>query len=318
MKASFKVKDLIEFLNNTDLQELNESIDELEKESDKIFEEENAAIDSEIIEEIEKMSAEEFVWFAFLHANFLRGKSIFSNNAFKRFIDYCKKEKNNYYFNEFPQGDFLPKLRFQRARSIEKVLQQLRSEYKSGHDFVNEIEKLAARATMNEIYELYLELIIKFTSYKQVGGKIANAIINELLYEISILIKNNKTEIVENFLKNEWLRNLLFASFFNIMIDTHVKNFFNEKLGVKNVDPLILIFIGKSMKAEVVKSLFERYFKYYNWIKEEEKEFLLTNYHEYIGVRILGQMIWGAYFVQDNKRIDLKIVKLSKGLFQKP
>jgi hypothetical protein len=320
MEASLKVNDLIEFLNNTDLQELNESIDELDKEVSKILEEKDAELGNIIVEETKNMSAEEFVWFAFLRANFLRGMDTISNNAFKQFVNYCKKEKNNYYFNEFPKGKFLPnfeKPKFQRAPSIEKVLQQLRDEYESGSNFVDEIKELASHTQISEIHELYLKLLVKLTSYKQIGGKIANAIIAEPLEEVRALSKNN-VATVEKFLENEWLKNLLFASFFNVMVDTHVRNFFKEKLGFKDVEHSILIFIGKSMKPEVVKSLFERYLRYYNWLKEDEKESFLNNYREYIGACILEKMIWSAYYVQDKKRIDLKIVKLSNGLFKKP
>ncbi|MGC8935460.1 MAG: hypothetical protein ACP5LN_09915 [Thermoproteota archaeon] len=317
------IKNLIEFLNHVDLKELNESLDELDKKAEKIFQEKNSDVGKTIVIETERMSSEEFVWFCFLKANFLRGSDITSNKAFMQFINYCKNEKNNYYFNKFPSDNFLPKFKnpkFLRAAAIEKVLEQLRGKYKSGSDFIEEIKELANNIKVNEIHELYLELIAKFMGYKYVGSKIANAIIGEVIFETTLLSKYNKSETVKRLIGDEWIRKLLLASFFNVMIDTHVRNFFEEKLGIKGSEHSILIFIGKSMNKEITKSLFERNFKYFKWIEEKEEEVLLNNYHEYIGACMLEKMIWLAYFVKKNSRksenvSDLKFFKLSGDLF---
>jgi hypothetical protein len=61
-----KIKPLIDFLNNVDPQQLNESLDELEKEAQQIFIRTNSLIDSIIIEEIKRMNEKLFVWFCFL------------------------------------------------------------------------------------------------------------------------------------------------------------------------------------------------------------------------------------------------------------
>ena len=47
---------------------------------------------------------------------------------------------------------------------------------------------------------------------------------------------------------------------FNVMIDTHVRNFFEEKLNIKDMEHSILILIGKSINSEVMRFLFERNF----------------------------------------------------------
>lgn len=301
---------LINFLNDINLQELNRSLDELDKKLREIND-----IDSTIVNEIKDKNEEFFIWFCFLRANFLRGKDTISNRAFKEFIKFCEEKKNNYYFDKFPDADFLPYLNFQQAGKVERVLQQLREKYKSGNEFVIEIKELTDSFKMEEVHRLYLELISKLMSFEEIASKIANAVIGEILWELTLLRRSKEEKTFQNLLKTEWIRKLALASCFNVMIDTHVKNFFKENLKIKNVEHSILIFLGKSIRPEVVKSLFYRNFE---WVKEGD--LLLNNYHEYIGANMIEKLIWIAKFVKKNPRKneninDLLFFKLSNDLF---
>ena len=312
-------QDFLNLLNTINLETLKEALDELDEKAKDIFSRTGSNLDSIILREIENKNDKFFVWFCFLRANFLRGRDITSSKAFKQFIDFCKEQGNNFYFDKFPSsGNFLPKFKsgFQQARSIEEVLQQLRGKYNSGCEFVKEIEKLVDCFEIKELHKLYLAIIAKFMSFKQIGSKIANAILNEVAWELTLL-KDSNRKAFQNLLKNEWIRKLVLASFFNVMIDTHVKTFFEEKLNIKNVEHSILIFMGKSVKSNVVRFLFERNF---GWIGKKTKDFLLTNYKEYIGANMIEKLIWTAYFVKKNSRKNdnissLQFFKLTGNLF---
>jgi hypothetical protein len=183
-----------------------------------------------------------------------------------------------------------------------------------------EIEELANSIQMDKIHELYLELVARFMSYEQVGSKIANAIIDDVREEIVLLSRYNEIEAAKRLLESEWLRKLALASFFNVMIDRHVREFFREKLGIKEANHSILIFMGRSMKPEVIKSLLERDFRRLRWINEDEEELLLSRYREYVGACMLEKVIWLAYFVKKNSKkseriSDLKFFKLSGDIF---
>jgi ribosomal protein S13 len=270
-----KIKPLIDFLNTVDPQQLNESLDELEKEVQQIFTRTNSLIDPIIIEEIKRMNEKLFVWFCFLRANFLRGKDTISNKAFKQFIDFCKRENNNYYFYEFATQNFLPQFnnpKFRQAKGIENVLQDLRRNYASGSEFVDDIENIISSFEIQEIHSLYLELIAKLMSIKGIGSKIANAVLNEVPVQLNLLKKYNEDKKFQDFLNNEFIRKLVQSSTFNVMIDTHVRKFFEEKLSIKNVEQSILILISKNIKNEIIELLFKKYFYFI-----EKKIYLLKN-----------------------------------------
>jgi len=293
------IQKLINFLNNCDLKKLNQGLDELDKKIEEIFLKSNASIDDETLSVIQNKSSYFFCWFCFLRANFLRGKDITSNRAFRQFLTNIKWR--NYYFDNFPQGSekLLPQFsnpKFQQAKVIEEVLQQLRRKYKSGYEFVKEIKEMANSYEIEDIHRLYLELISKFMSFKQIGSKIANAIIGETLWELTLL-RRHKKKTFQNLLKEKWIRKLALASCFNVMIDTHVRNFFKEKLNIKDVQHSILIFLANCIKPELIEFLFDRNFK---WIPE--KKLILKKYQEYVGANVIEKLIWVAYFVIKNSR----------------
>ncbi|TDA42269.1 MAG: hypothetical protein DSO07_00250, partial [Thermoproteota archaeon] len=66
------IRNLLDFLNNTDLEELDESLNELGGKSEEIFRNKGADIEKTIVERTKNMKGEEFVWFCFLRGNFLR------------------------------------------------------------------------------------------------------------------------------------------------------------------------------------------------------------------------------------------------------
>ncbi|PIV43479.1 MAG: hypothetical protein COS26_00460 [Candidatus Nealsonbacteria bacterium CG02_land_8_20_14_3_00_40_11] len=293
------IQKLINFLNNCDLKKLNQGLDELDKKIEEIFLKSNASIDDETLSVIQNKSSYFFCWFCFLRANFLRGKDITSNRAFRQFLTNIKWR--NYYFDNFPQGSekLLPQFsnpKFQQAKGIEEVLQQLRRKYKSGYEFVKEIKEMANSYEIEDIHRLYLELISKFMSFNQIGSKIANAIIGETLWELTLL-RRHKKKTFQNLLKEKWIRKLALASCFNVMIDTHVRNFFKEKLNIKDVQHSILIFLANCIKPELIEFLFDRNFK---WIPE--KKLILKKYQEYVGANVIEKLIWVAYFVIKNSR----------------
>jgi hypothetical protein len=157
----------------------------------------------------------------------------------------------------------------------------------------------------------------RFMSFKQIASKIANAIIGEIAWQLTLLNKSGENETFDCLLKEGWLKNLILASCFNVMIDTHVRKFFEEKMDIKNIEHSFLIFLGKSLRSKVVRALFERNF---TWIARKDRDFILENYHEYVGANMLEKLIWNAYFVKKNSRkkenIDhMRFFKLSKSLF---
>ena len=306
-----EIEDLIGFLNNVDLEKLKVSLDELDKKVGDIVSRAESNIDSIIIDEIKGRDEKFFVWFCFLRGNFLRGREIISNKAFAQFIRFCRNQGNDLYFSKFPHsGDLLPRFqkpKFQRAGAIEEVLQQLRERYHSGREFIEEIEKLTGKIGIKEIHELYLSLIAKFMSFKQIGSKVANAILGEISWEMTLLKRCNEKKTFQNLSKKELIRKLVLASCFNVMIDTHVKNFFEEKLKIKDVEYSHLILIAKSINPKTIHLLFERNF---GWIKE--KEFLLKNYKEYIGANMIEKLIWVVYFVKKNSKADISNLQFFK------
>ncbi|MCX8150934.1 MAG: hypothetical protein N3D85_05490 [Candidatus Bathyarchaeota archaeon] len=313
-----KMKELIEFLNGVDPQKLKDSLDELDRKAQEILSKKDSDLDSIFVEEIKGGNAEFFVWFCFLRSNFLRGRNTVSNKAFKRFVDFCRNTKNNYYFGCFPHtNNLLPdNLNFRYRKGVEEVLQQLRNEYDSGSKFVVEIKELVQDSKIDEIHNLYTELIAKFMKYNYVAGKIANAVLGEIPYQLTLLKTSGESETFNRLLKKDWIRKLALASCFNVMIDTHVNNFFKEKLNIKNVEHSILILLAKSITPEIVKTLFERKF---SGIEKKDRDVILKNYHEYVGANMVEKIIWLANFVKQNSNkqgIDnLQFYKLTKGIF---
>jgi hypothetical protein len=315
------VNDLVDFLNSVDLHSLDAGLDELENKVHDIFLKTESELDEVFVHETRSGNAEFLIWFCFLRSNFLRGKDIISNRAFKQFMDFCTTNRNGYYFDGFPTaGGFLPKFsnpKFRNARAIEEVLRQLREKYVSGQDFVREIRGIVESYGIDEVHKLYLALISKFMGLKQIARKIANAIVGEVSYQMRLLEEYGEREKYDALSKEMWIRKLMLASCFNVMIDTHVRNFF-EKHGIKNVEHSVLLLLARDVKTEVVRFLFERS---YPWLNEEDRTFILGNYHDYIGANVVEKLVWEAYFVKKNSPKnesidDLQFYKLSKEIFR--
>ncbi|MEM3665232.1 MAG: hypothetical protein QXW47_09980 [Candidatus Jordarchaeales archaeon] len=188
--------------------------------------------------------------------------------------------------------------------NVEEALRCVKSEYGSGKKLAEKIREMAEQ--YDEPLLLYLDLIRTFSGIKEVGDKIANAIINEIGGEPS-LFKNCKKDL-QNLFAERWFRNLFLASTLNIMIDTHVRKFFEKKLGMKQIDKSLLIIIARYID----KKLIEEVFNYsYCWAineyfeKEEIKKFL-ENYYEYIGASLLEKIIWKTQFVKANAKKEVK------------
>lgn len=310
------VTKLIDFLNSCDPEELVCALDELHGEVRRIFERKKALIENVIVSEIENRDPTFFVWFCFLHGNFLRGSDVVSNKVFVQFVSRMKP--TGYYFNEFPQKarKLLPRFfnpKFRYATQVESVLKQLRRKYSSGRKFVGEIKNIVDSYEIEKAHRLYLELISRFMSFEYIGSKIANAILGEAAWNLNLLRKSKK-KIFENFLEEEWIRKLTLVSCFNVMIDIHIRKFFEEKLGIKNVQHFILIFLAKCIKPEVIKALFNRKF---GWIPEAE--ILFENYPEYVGAGSIEKLIWTARFVAKNSRKEdlknMEFFRMSGDLF---
>ena len=109
-------------------------------------------------------------------------------------------------------------------------------------------------------------------------------------------------------LEQEWYQNLLLSSFFNVMIDTHVRNFFKYQLKLKDVDQLTLVLLGKQTNRETIETLFEQHF---HWVKNKDKKMILGNYAEFVGANLIEKLIWRACFVKKNSEdADVKELKI--------
>ena len=204
------IHDLVSFLNTADLGRLNAGLDELDVKIQKIFKEKNADFDEFVSEEISAKDSEFFWWLVFLKANFLRGSDIISNKAFKQFISYCNEKKNNYYFEKFPsEALLLPRFnnpKYRHASAVEQVLEQIRQRHKSGRDYVRSIRKVVEKNQVGEEHLTYLELISELNSYKQIGLKISNAIVGEIVYQLGARMKllNINCKLLQD-LTESWL-----------------------------------------------------------------------------------------------------------------
>jgi len=314
------VNELVDFLNKVDLKSLNASLNELEDTTHKIFLRTGSELDEVFVHETRSESAEFLIWFSFLRSNFLRGKDIISNKAFKQFIDFCVRSKNGYYFQGFPKGcDLLPRFnkpKFRNALAVEEVLGQLREKYASGNEYVAKIRKIVENYEIEESHRLYLALISEFMELKHIARKIANAIVGEVSYQMRLLKEYGEQERFNALSRETYIRSLMFASCFNVMIDTHVRNFF-EKHHVKNVEQSVLLLLARDMKPEVVELLFKRS---YSWLNESDRSFVLGKYHDYVGANMLEKIIWEAGFVRKNSSKDeqigdLAFYKLSGDIF---
>jgi hypothetical protein len=151
-----KVEALTDFLNTVNLHELKTSLDELDIVAESIFSRTSSNLHDLFVEEVRGKNAKFFVWFCFLRANFLRGKDTISNRAFIQFVEFCRKTKNNYYFDSFPtKSDFLPHFqnpKFRYAPGVEEVFQQLKGRHSSGNEFAQDLEKTCHSFAMNEIH----------------------------------------------------------------------------------------------------------------------------------------------------------------------
>ncbi|MCS7365260.1 MAG: hypothetical protein NDF54_07490 [archaeon GB-1867-035] len=307
--------DFISFLNGFEVDELRDCIDELEDKVDEVLRMSGAYIDEKIVSGLRDADPEFYFWFCFLRANFLRGRITIANKAFIRFLEYAEK-LNYYYFDGFPEGRIIPNIGFRYAGKIEKVLDQLRDEYGSGCNFVKFIRQVIDQCDDN--YPLiYLELTSKLVGLRNIGSKIANAIIGEVSWELSLLRKYELFDVFERLVNTLWIRRLIFSSFFNVMIDAHVRNFF-KKFKLENVEHSHLIFIASQVKEPIIEMLFYRYF---DWVKEEDRSRLLKDYRDYIGANLIEKMIWLIYFVKSNIRklnmnlSDLRLFRIASVIF---
>jgi len=304
---------IIEFFNKCDSQSLKDSLDELDEEIRNIFRERGSEIDRFIINVIKDRDADFYVWFCFLKANFLRGNVIVSNRKFKSFCS--EVQPYDYYYVKFPEGKLCPHLNWRFAGSLEMVLQDIKEKFRSGKEFVNKIKEITK--SYDDPLLRYFELIRFLNGFKGISNKIANAVLSELSGEIFSLEKYEKHNTVNRLLKEKWLYNLFLSSFFNIMIDSHVRKFFKEKLNLKNADQIALILIGKHVRKEIIAELFERQFY---WINEEYRRRILEKYSEFVGANLIEKVIWMVYFVKKNLRKkktleEFKFFKLSNNPF---
>lgn len=303
---------LIRFFNKCEPTELKNSLDELDRKIEEIFRQREAEINDLIVNTIKDRDANFYVWFCFLKANFLRGKDVFSNRAFKRFCNEVRT--HDYYYVKFPEQNICPQLNWQHARSIEMVLQSIKERFGSGEKFINEIKEVTEK--YDDHLLRYLQLIRFFKEFKGISNKIANAVLNEVSWEMYLLKKYKEHNAVNRLLKERWLHNLFLSSFFNVMIDTHVKNFFEKKLNLKDVDQITLILIGKHIKKEIINELFERQFY---WIEKENGKGILEDYAEFVGANLIEKTIWTACFVKKNLRkenyLGLKFFQIGENPF---
>jgi hypothetical protein len=313
-------KRIVDFLNQSKAEELKSALDELDDKIREILKVKDAYIDDFIVEtlvsRINELGYEDgayfYVWFVFMRANFLRGGDTISNKRFKHFVEFIKDR--NYYFDYFSNANLLPNFwgknleKWQYAGQVEKVLNEIREKYKSGKKFVLKIREIAE--THDDPLSLYLNLLGLFKSFKGINNKIANAIIGEIGYELTLLKSREKDKIVDNLFKNDWLKRLFYASFFNVMIDTHVANFFKEKIGWKNVDQFAIFLLAKKCKnEEIIRMMLNRYF---DWIPPNDKDLLLKEYYEFVASNMIEKMIWMVCFVKKHKKSKKHLNEISK------
>ncbi|RLF34710.1 MAG: hypothetical protein DRN03_06420, partial [Thermoplasmata archaeon] len=235
----------------------------------------------------------------FLRGIFLRGRDTISNRSFLKFVKFCKQKENNYYLDSFPPtGNLLPDgIGHYLAKQIEEVMQQLRNRYRSGRDFVRDIERITKQYDLDKPHVLYIDLISKFTMYKRIGCKIANAIMGEFPWELSLLKMGDYSTFVR-LKEHESVEKLALAGLFNVMIDTHLRSFFKddgiEKIDNETIHTALLVF-SKDLEQEVVEILFDQKF---DWV--ENKNEIIRKYHNYIGANLLEKLIWSVYFVKKN------------------
>ena len=308
------MKKLIMFLNEVDSGKLCKALDELDKKITEIFKMKEASIEERIVDELKDADPYFFVWFCFLRANFLRGSDVVSN---KRFISFLNGTKDRgYYFKGFPDGNLLPHLRWQYAKHVERMLSCVRENFSSGYKFVSHIKQLVDGE--DDPLLLYLTVVGEFKTLGHVMGrkgkvstgisnKIANAAIGEIGWELSLLRRYGYGKTVERLLNLDWIRKLFFASFFNVMIDIHVKNFFERNLNFKDVDQYALLLIAKYVKKDVINRLFKRSF---SWVPGEYEKPFFDRYVEFVGANLIEKMIWMAMFVKNNSPSNWDIKKL--------
>ena len=314
-----KLEKLVQSLNGADRAELKESLNELDATIKKIFEERKSDIEPTIINTLSNRDKDFYIWFCFLRGIFLRGRDTISNNSFLEFVRTCKQ--NNFYLDGFPSTEnLIPKnIGHYLAPQIEEIMQQLRNRYRSGRDFVRDIEKITTQYDIDKIHVLYIDLISKFTTYKMIGCKIANAIVGEFSWELSLL-RTGDYSTFARLKEQESVKKLALAGLFNVMIDTHLRSFFEddeiETIDNETIHTALLVF-SRDLEREVVEILFDQKF---GWI--ENKDEIIEKYHDYIGANLLEKLIWSVYFVKKNapkreieKIYELRIFDLTKDVF---
>jgi hypothetical protein len=289
-EARSSVFGIIDFLNNA--KELDEFLDELDKEINEIFSKSNADIRKKFIEATRDKPPEFFVWLCFLRAIFLRGKDISSSKAFLQIMEFSKGR--NYYFDGFSE-DLLPEFNphWLYANKIKEILENIKKGYQSGEKFIEVIKSLANSSCDESL--LYFELIKKFNSLPEIGNKVANAIVNEITWEINTLRSAGEKKFNE-IIKEDWLRKIVGASCFNVMIDVHVINLFKE-WGIKDVDIGYLIILGYHLNNEVAKRLFDRDF---GWL--DGKDSLFEKYSNFIKANLIEKFIWRVQFFEKTNK----------------
>jgi len=296
--ASSEISELIEKLNKSDPDKLIPRLKEMDDKIKEIISRGGGDTSEKVYNAIRKnRSTEFFVWLCFLRAIFLRDKDIISGRAFNKFMEYA--EKDNYYFNKFPDRDKIIdcELKWRLAHASETVLKQIRDRYKSGKEFVEDIKRIANSYNKEEIDLLYLHLISEFSEYEEIGNKIANAIVNEIKWKTNEISTIQK-EISDEYLKNEWFKKIIYASYFNVMIDVHVINFFKEQ-GFKGVDMGYLVLLGSRLDKKITESLFKYEYELFNVNYDKVK-----NYHPFIAANLIEKIIWRIGFYKKNKKKD--------------
>jgi len=296
--TSSEISELIEKLNKSEPNKLIPRLKEMDDKIKEIISRGGGGTSEKVYNAIRKnRSTEFFVWLCFLRAIFLRGKDTLSGKAFNRFIEYA--EKDNYYFDKFPDRDKIIdyELKWRYTEAVEKILRQIRKEYKSGKEFIEGIKMIANSYSEEEIDLLYLHLISEFSKFKYIGNKIANAIVNEIKWKTNEISTIQK-EISDEYLKNEWFKKIIYASYFNVMIDVHVINFFKQQ-GFKGVDMGYLVLLGNRLNEKITESLFKYEYELFNVDYDKVK-----NYHPFIAANLIEKIIWRIGFYKKNNKKD--------------